>query len=72
MIFKIRHEKLGGHIHCALFGAKAPDMTYAKCGDFVVREEEFSDLERCMSGVFFEDKADDFSLAQPQRKRSSE
>lgn len=55
MIFKVKHEKLGGHIHCALFAAKQPNMTYAKCGDFCVREEELADLQLAMSGVAFEE-----------------
>lgn len=60
MIFKIRHEQRGGHIHCRLFAAKATNMTYATCGDFTVREEEFEDLQRVMAGVFFEDAKPSF------------
>ena len=56
MIFKIRYEKAGGHLHCKLFAAKSPNMTYACCGDFCIREDELTDLERAMSGVFFEEK----------------
>lgn len=53
-VFRVRHEKLGGHIHCALFAAKSPNMTYAKCGDFVVTDgEEFETLKRALSGVEF-------------------
>lgn len=55
MVFKIRYEKRGGHIHCRLFAAKSPNMTYAGCGDFVVREEEFEALQRAMSGVHFQE-----------------
>ncbi len=55
MVFKIKHEKRGGHIHCRLFAAKAPNMTYAGCGDFCVREEEFEDLQHVMSGIAFEE-----------------
>lgn len=57
MIFKIRHEQRGGHIWCQLFAAKAPNMTFAGCGEFCVREEEFEDLQRVMSGVYFEERA---------------
>ena len=56
MVFKIRYEKAGGHLHCSLFAAKAPNMTYANCGDFCIREEELADLERAMSGVAFEER----------------
>ena len=58
MIFKIRCVQRGGHIHCALFAAKHPNITYAKCGDFVVREEEFADLQAVMPGVIFERPTD--------------
>lgn len=54
MVFKIKYKKQGSHIWCRLFAAKAPNMTYICCGNFCVREEEFSDLERVMSGVAFE------------------
>lgn len=57
MIFKIRWERLGGHIHCALFVAQARNFTYAKCGGFVVSEGlEFEQLERVMAGVEFEER----------------
>lgn len=56
MVFKIIHEKLGAHIHCALFSARSPNLTWAKCGDFVVREEEFEDTKLAMSGVVFSEK----------------
>jgi len=53
-IFKIHHEQAGGHVHCALFVAKSPNMTYAKCGDFCVSAgEEFEELQRALSGVAF-------------------
>ena len=55
-IFKIRHEMAGGHIHCQLFEAKGPNMTWSCCGDFTVRVEEFDDLQRSMSGVVFEER----------------
>lgn len=56
MIFKIRYEELGGHTHCRLFAAKQPNMTWACCGDFIVRNEEFDDLRLAMSGVSFVEK----------------
>lgn len=56
MIFKVIWEKRGGHIHCALFSAPALNMTYAKCGDFVVQDVEFDQLQRVMSGVSFKER----------------
>lgn len=45
MVFRMRFETLGGHVHCALFVAKNSEATFAKCGDFVVsRGEQFVDL----------------------------
>ena len=53
MIFRVRYKRSGGHIHCRLFAAKALNTTYAKCGDFCVRVEEFESLRLAMSGVSF-------------------
>jgi len=65
MVFKIKHEKHGIHIHCRLFAAKASNMTYAGCGEFCVREEEFEDLQRVMSGIFFEEGITDSQETPP-------
>jgi hypothetical protein len=56
MIFRIRYETLGGHTHCALFSARQPNTTFAKCGEFCVRNEEFEDLRIVMPGVQFLEK----------------
>jgi hypothetical protein len=37
MIFRIHFTVAGGHVHCRLFLAPAPNRTFAKCGDFTVR-----------------------------------
>jgi hypothetical protein len=58
MNFKIRWKKMGAHIHCRLFVAKSPNMTYAGCGDFFIREEELPSLEMAMSGVAFYETED--------------
>lgn len=55
MVFLIKHVKRGGHIHCALFAAKQTNQTFAKCGDFTIREEEFDSMRGAMSGVSFRD-----------------
>jgi hypothetical protein len=57
-LFRARYVKRGGHIHCALFAGKATSPTFAKCGDFTVREEEFEDLQYNMAGVKFYDGDD--------------
>lgn len=54
MIFRVRFTVAGGHVHCRLFSAKQPNMTWAKCGDFcVTKGQEFSDLMRAFGGVDF-------------------
>jgi len=59
-VFRVRWQQLGGHVHCRLFCAKHPNQTYAKCGEFVVREgEEFESLRAQFSGAHF--------LAEDQR-----
>lgn len=54
MIWRIRYRRYGGHIHCRLF-AKARNQTFAGCGNFTVREEEFDSLQHTMPGVEFID-----------------
>ncbi len=58
MIYKIKYETLGGHVHCALFTAKQSNMTWANCGDFVVNVEGLEDLKLSMSGVEFYDEGE--------------
>ena len=41
MIIRIRYRKLGGHIHCRVFTAKAKNMTFAKVGNLIFSEEEW-------------------------------
>ena len=57
MVFRVRFTIGGGHVHCRLFVAPASNMTFAKCGDFVVRNEEFKALVIAMAGVSFEGSA---------------
>ena len=55
-VFKITYRIAGGHAQCTLFAADAPNMTYANCGTLTVkRGREFEDMQRCMSGIPFED-----------------
>lgn len=53
MIFKVIYHLAGGHYHCSLFSAARADTTFAKCGDFVIRKDEFDPLRNAMSGVAF-------------------
>lgn len=58
MIWKMRYEKKGGHVHCTLFVAKRLNTTFANCGDLCVREEEFEDLRCVMTGIEFVERAE--------------
>lgn len=54
MTWRVRFEIQGGHVHCHLFCARQVNMTFAKCGDFVVRRgEEFASLVRAFGGADF-------------------
>jgi hypothetical protein len=54
MIFRVRFEIGGHHVHCRLFIAKAENQTFAKCGEFVVRKgDEFRDLLASFKGAQF-------------------
>lgn len=55
MIWKVRYQVAGGHVHCALFSAPGVGRTYAKCGDLVVRVEEFPQFKILMSKATFEE-----------------
>ena len=60
MIFKVYHFTSGVHVHCRLFTAKQPNMTWMGCGEFTVRDgEEFEALKLAMPGVTFESKGRD-------------
>lgn len=41
---RIRYSKEGGHYHCAVFTSQIYDGTYAKCGDLVFDEREFTEV----------------------------
>jgi len=65
MIFRIIHRLAGGHVHCDLFCAPAPNQTFAKCGSFVVcRGPEFEQLLRAMPGVNFVPFDEDSGIAE--------
>jgi hypothetical protein len=54
MIWRVRFDVQGGHVHCRLSCAKRENTTFATCGDFTVRRgEEFSDLLRAMPSAQF-------------------
>lgn len=55
MIWMIRFKVGVGHVHCRLFAAKQANMTFAKCGEFVVRVEEMESLRRAFAGAEFVD-----------------
>lgn len=40
MIFRIYHDKRGGHVHMRLFAGKK-EGALGKCGDLCMREDEF-------------------------------
>lgn len=54
MVWRVKFDVHGGHVHCNLFAAKQLNMTFAKCGDFTVRRgEEFASLLRAFAGAQF-------------------
>jgi hypothetical protein len=50
--FKLRHEKLGGHVHVGVF-LKTNAPNYAKAGDLCFREEEWIYLSAVLSPFVF-------------------
>lgn len=45
MLFRMKYEKLGGHVHVAVFAGKGT-RTLGKCGDLVFREEEWEEFQK--------------------------
>lgn len=41
MVFRIRYELRGGHVHCRFFAGKHKGAL-GKCGDLVMRDVEFT------------------------------
>lgn len=56
--FRVRYSVRGAHTHCALFAAPHSNATYAKCGDFTLRNEEFVALTIAFNGAEFIEKRD--------------
>lgn len=54
MIWLVKFEIGGGHVHCRLFAAVGENQTYARCGKFVVRKgAEFKSLVTAFKGARF-------------------
>lgn len=68
MIFRVRYKIKGGHTHCSLFSAKQPNTTFANCGNFVIRNDEFKELVIAMSGIQFLDDAS-YNAEEKERYR---
>lgn len=48
MIFRIYHLRKGDHVHMRVFAGER-DKTLAKCGDLVMRKEEFTAFKRWLT-----------------------
>ena len=44
MLMRLWYRKEGGHYHCRLFTARGPNQTFAKWGDLVFDEQEWSEV----------------------------
>lgn len=55
MIFRVRYHTLDHlpHVYCALYVACSLDQTFAQCGTFTVRKEEFEPMREAFSKVEF-------------------
>lgn len=52
-VMRVRYAKAGGHYHCTVFTARAPNQGYACCGNLVFDEREWEDVKLIMSGAEF-------------------
>jgi hypothetical protein len=55
MIFRLRYRMLGGHVHCRLF-AGTHEGALGKCGDLVMRIEEFELFKAAASFIQFREE----------------
>lgn len=51
-IFLVKYETIGGHTHCEFFSAQRPGATWAKSGNFVLRNEDMPDLRKAMLHIY--------------------
>lgn len=52
MIFRVRYDIAGGHVHCRLFSGKTMNSTFANCGNFcVTKGDEFRALVKSWPGA---------------------
>lgn len=57
MVFKILYSPSVAHVYCTLFVRLDNSVgAWANCGKFVVRKDEFEDLQAAMLGVTFEER----------------
>jgi hypothetical protein len=69
MIFKVRFEVLGGHVHCDVFVGKAYNQTFANCGHLVIdRGQQWTAFEAAFAGAEFEPKHGDPAFYDAARK----
>lgn len=53
MIFRIRYQVAGGHVHMRMFSARHSAAVWAKLGSLCCSVQEFEDLRHALSGVHF-------------------
>ena len=53
MMMRLRYRQLGGHIHCRVFTAKAPHLTFAKVGDLIFDEREWPEVRKLLRACEF-------------------
>lgn len=55
MIFRVRYQIFGSqpHVYCELYVAPHPNETFALCGWFTVRKEEFAPMREAFAKVEF-------------------
>lgn len=57
-MFRIRYELRGGHVHMRVF-AGTSEAALGKCGDLVMREEEFDNFRERADFVEFKPEAEE-------------
>jgi hypothetical protein len=70
MIFRLYHETRGAHEHCRLF-AGDHEGALGKCGDLVMRVQEFAQFRASATFIQFRPENDGFKRYDPDLGRKS-
>ena len=64
MIWRLYYQRRGGHVHCRLF-CGPQEGALGKCGDIVMRHEEFTEFTRIRKCLAIDFRAEESADPEP-------